>query len=79
MSHGSDAQEKSLSFECLPLLSEQSLLTKKRTLLILKTFSCIASKPQLFPSTSEVKEDTYMMCLDMFFITYKFLENLAFS
>lgn len=79
MSHGSDAQEKSLSFECLPLLSEQSLLTEKCMLLIIKTFSCIASKPELFLSTSEeVKEDIYMMCLKIFFIVYQFVETSAF-
>lgn len=44
MSHGSDAQEKSLSSECL-LLSEQSLLNEKCVPLIAKVFSSFASKP----------------------------------
>ena len=45
MSHGSNTQEKSLSFECLLLFSEQSLLTEKCMLLTVKAFSSFASKP----------------------------------
>lgn len=45
MSHGSTAQEKPLSFECLLLFPpEQSLLTKK-CVLIVEAFSSFASKP----------------------------------
>ena len=68
MSHGSDAQEKSLSFECLPLLCERLLLTEKCMLLICKTLSCFDSKPQCCFLPRQKKEDMYMMCLDMFSI-----------
>lgn len=43
-SHRSRAQEKSLSFECLLLFSEWSLLTEK-CMLIVKALSSFATEP----------------------------------